>query len=146
MAFTIYGLQVATGGPYTNGGDTVAITGANPAAGVNFYGFVTGEQKSKFFYSSAGAGPYGAVALPTLVVPNTVPFGAVQIGTSAIFLVQAQAFIPDPTGSGFTAAQGGQLYFAVQLAAGSPDAGSPAQFLVDPYTLLFVAAGTSELP
>lgn len=72
--------------------------------------------------------------------------GAVQIGTSAIWIVQAQAFIPDPTGSAFTAAQGGQLYFTLQLAAGSPDAGSPAQFLVEPYTLFFVAAGSAELP
>lgn len=146
MAFTVYGLQTANGGPYAAGGDTVSITGANPAAGVNVYGFVTGEQKSKYFYSSNGAGPFGAVALPTLVVPSSVPIGAVAIGTSAIFAVQAQAFIPDPTGSGFTAAQTGQLYFAVQLAAGSPDAGSPAQFLVDLYTLLFVAASTFELP
>lgn len=146
MAFTIYGLMTTSGGPYWTSSDVTAITGANPAAGVNVYGFVSGEQKSKFFYSSNSLGPYGAVSLPTLLVPNTVPFGAVQIGTSAIFFVQAQAFIPDPTGSGFAAPQGGQLYFAVQPTAGSPDAGSPTQFLVDPYTLLIVAAAAAELP
>lgn len=146
MAFTVYGLMTSSGGPYWTSSDVTNITGANPAPGANIYGFIEGQQLSKFFYSSNALGPAGAVALPTLVIPPTVPIGAVQIGTSAIFAVQQQAFIPDLQGSGFTTATTGQLYFAVQYAAGSPDAGSPAQFLVDPYTLFLVASATAELP
>ena len=146
MAFTVYGLMTSSGGPYWTSSDVTNITGANPAAGVNVYGFIEGQQLAKFFTSSNANGPAGAVALPTLVVPNTVPIGALQVGTSAIFFVQAQAGVPDPSGFGFTALTGGQLYFAVQFAAGSPDAGSPSQYLVDPYTLILVAAASAQYP
>jgi hypothetical protein len=146
MAFLVYGLMTSSGGPYWTSSDVTNITGANPAPGVNVYDFVTGDQRARFFTSSNALGPAGPVALPTLVNPNSVPIGAVQIGTSAIWFVQAQAGIPDPSGFGFTALTGGQLFFAVQFAAGSPDAGSPGQFLVDPYTLILVASTTAELP
>lgn len=141
MAFTVYGLQTAAGGPYSASGDTTAITGGNPAVGANLYGFVTGEGVCKFFASSNGAQPYGAVNLPQFVTPNTVPIGAVQIGTSAIWAVQSSY------GFGFnTSTQVGQLYFAVQAQAGSPDVGSPQEFLVDPYTVFLVAAANFQLP
>jgi hypothetical protein len=102
---------------------------------------VTGQGYSKFFASSNGNATYGQVALPALVAPNTVPIGFVQLGTSALWASQ-QAY-PFGQGESYMA---GQLYFALTITAGSPDVGSPAEYLVDPYTLFLVAADTYELP
>lgn len=134
MAFTVYGLtSTATPpGPYQNSStDVTAITGGNPAVGAYLYGFVSGMQLSKFFYSSAG----GTLALPQFVTPNALPTGATQIGTSAIY----QSQYTDTNNN----LRGGALYFAVQPQPGSPDAGSPQQFEVDPYTIFLVASSSS---
>jgi hypothetical protein len=150
MAFTVYGLMTSAtpAGPYWTSGDVTAITGANPPVGANFYGFVDGEQRSKFFYSSNLLGPAGAVALPTLATPNVVPTGFVQIGTSAIYASSQTAYVPVPAGgaAGITGASCGELFFTVQIQGGSPDAGSPVGYFVDPYTLFLVAAAAFELP
>lgn len=141
--------MTSNGGPYQTSGDMSNISGVNPAPGVNIYGFVDNEMRGKFFYGSLGAGFFGAVALPTLLIPSTPPPGFQQVGSSAIFVNQAQSYVADPTNppaSNFTTATVGQLFFSVQYQAGSPDAGSPSSFFVDPSTLFFVCAQTAELP
>lgn len=143
MAFTVYGLMTSgtPAGPYYTSSDVTAITGGSPAVGALLYGFVTGGGVSKFFVSTANStGIYGGtVVLPALATPNTVPIGAVQIGTSAIWATE-QAY---PWGLNEGEATG-QLYFAVTPAAGSPDVGSPTQYEVDPYTLFIVAAANYQ--
>jgi hypothetical protein len=149
MAFTVYGLMTSNataGGPYWTSSDVVAITGINPAVGTNIFGFVDNEMRGRFFQSSNALGPAGAEALPTLAAPNFVPAGYVQLGTSAIYAQPAQAFVPDPAGGAFAAAQAGMLFFSVSYAAGGRDAGSPVNFWVDPSTPFFIAAATAEFP
>lgn len=101
---------------------------------VNVVGFVDGENRAKYFFSSVGAAPGGACALPTLsAVPNAIPNSAVPLGTAGASLVYAVV-------------QGGQigmLYFQITPANGSPDAGSPTQFSLDPYGLILVDSNTT---
>jgi hypothetical protein len=150
MAVAVYGAWSTGGagaifkGPYYATSTVLDISLL--VTGTTYYvvGFVDGEQRAKFFYSSQGAGQAGAVALPTLALPNALPNGAVQINTNSyVYGVTYSGYIP-PWGTGTAATQGGLLYFGVSYAAGNPDGGSPAQFSMDPYGLLFVDTSTTE--
>ena len=131
MSFTVYGLTSAATapGPYASTSDVTAIGASAPAVGAFLYGFASGQQLSKFFFSSDS----GALALPQFVVPNALPTGAVPVA-SGCAIYQSQ--YTDINGN----LKGGALYFAVQPQAGSPDAGSPQQFEVDPYTVFLVSS------
>jgi hypothetical protein len=141
MSITVYG-QLTTGtpaGPYYSGGDITAI-----ASGINsayLVGFITGAGVSKFFANSQGAATFGQVSLPQLQVPNSVPVGAVAVNSSYVYAIESA--YPFGLNEGESA---GQLYFQVNIVSGSPDVGSPQEFLVDPYTLFITSSDQYELP
>lgn len=150
MALAAYGL-------YDNGGTGAVMDGpwkhsvtqvsdiSTLVTGTSYYvlGFITGGQRAKFFYSSNGAGPAGATALPTLTVPNSLPNSAVPLNTNAyVYGVGYTGYVP-PWGSAVSS-QGGLLYFAVTFAAGNPDGGSPGQFSMDLYGLLLIDSASEE--
>lgn len=146
MAITLYGLRdnsqayingsgTAVAGPWNHATTSIADI-ATITSSVNVVGFLDGENRAKYFYSSAA----GSVNLPTLsAVPNAVPQGAVPLGSSGtgfVYIVVQQ----DTAGNW----RGSMLYFQVTPAAGSPDVASPLQFSLDPYGLLIVDSATTE--
>ena len=119
----------AAAGPFVAGSSMTDI--GTLTSSVNIFGFLDGENRAKYFYSSTA----GSLALPTLsAVPNAVPFGAVPLGTAGASLVYAVVL------GGVI----GMLYFQVTPAAGSPDAASPMQYSLDPYGVLLTDSATLE--
>jgi hypothetical protein len=147
MALTVYalldnsqaliaGAGTTVAGPWQH--STTSFTDiATLTSSVNVVGFVDGSNRAKYFYSTATS---PTVALPTLsAVPNAIPQGAVPLGTSGTSFVYVVAATPNASG-GYS---GGMLYFQVTPAAGSPDAGSPLQFSLDPYGLIICDSATT---
>jgi hypothetical protein len=141
MSITVYG-QLTSGtpaGPYYTSGDVTAIgSGMNSAY---LWAFITGNGVSKFFANSNGNAPFGQVSLPQLVTPNAVPVGAVAVSGSVVYAIESAYPFGLNTGTAL-----GQLYFQVNVVAGSPDTASPQEFLVDPYTLFIMTTDQYELP
>lgn len=148
MALTVYAAKAGTlcstpingsaaVGPYVAGSSFTDI--GTLTSSVNIFGFVDGSNRAKYFFSSVGAAPGGACVLPTLSsVPNAIPNSAVPLGTTGTSFVYAVVGNPGVAG------QIGMLYFQVTPANGSPDAGSPTQYSLDPYGLLITDSATSE--
>jgi len=150
MAITAYGLKtnsqgftllngslsaVTVAGPWLSGGQVTDI--ATLTSSVNVLGFTDGENRAKYLFSSSS----GSVNLPTLsAVPNSVPAGAIPLGSSGTGFVYA---VVGANTNASTYPAGG-LYFQLTPAPGSPDGSSPMEFLLDPYALLLVDSATAE--
>lgn len=149
MTAAVYGLlsgNANVAGPYSTAHNDISDISSLVSPNTYYVlGFISGEQKAKFFYNSYGAGPSGQALLPTLSTPNALPQGAVftngATATSYVYAVTALGYNP-PWGTP-TTAQGGELYFNVTFAAGNPDSGSPSQFSMDVYGLLIISTTNS---
>lgn len=111
-----------------------------PSSGAFIVGFVSGEQKAKYFYSSSA----NSVNLPTIVAPNALPpsnnTGGQNIWTglgaaSGPMYQLVSAEVPEFGGSSSVNAAGAIL-LQVSFSPGSPDAGSPGLFFLDANCLI----------
>lgn len=131
-----------TTGNYTGVTDIATLTSS-----VNIVGFVDGQNRAKYFYSSLGkasgiqASGSAVTNLPTIAgVPTQLPPGNwVQLGSANASFVAVNVQ-QDTSGNYF----GAQLFFQVTPAAGSPDAGSPMYYTLDQYGLLIVDSSVVE--
>lgn len=114
---------------------TTLSASAGPASGVSVYAIGDGEQKLKFFYSSQANG----IALPTLVAPNVVPTNFIQLGGTAGVLYALQASGSDYGTGGTTPTGLGAILATLSFSAGSPDAASPFQFVLDQSAIIIVS-------
>lgn len=130
MAFTVYSNAATVDG-------TALVSGSGSlAAGAYLYGFVDGEQRARFFYSSSS----NTIALPQLQAPPVIPLNFVGVGNATA--ANCVVYQLQQTGSDYGASVAGTGPFLVTLSfsAGSPDAASPFQFLLDSQALLLVAS------
>jgi hypothetical protein len=145
MALTVYAFESAAAGSgsqySTTAGSDLTIIGPSlntgPPTGTSIYGFVDGEQKAHYFYSSQA----NTIALPTLVAPNIVNTNFVQLGGASSVIYGLSQTGAD-YGTGGTIPTGiGAVLVCLSFAAGSPDAASPGQFYLDIYGLLLTTSG-----